>query len=101
MHEMPSAYSKAHQIDYFSKTSINSTRLSNRSFYRKEPVPRLNTGKQAHFCFTQQSTLISFVANDVEYAALQQVHGKHHPQQTNAKIQSDLGGEVKSGEWDI
>ena len=85
MLEMPSAYLKAHQIDCFSKTSINSTRLSNRSFYRKEPVPRLQCQKAAPFLFYPQSTLMSFAANDVEYAALQQVHGKHPPRQTNAK----------------
>ena len=82
---MLSAYSKAHQIDCFSKTSINSTRLSNRSFYRKEPVPRLQCPKAAPFLFYPQSTLISFVANNVEYAALQQVHDKHRPRQTNAE----------------
>jgi hypothetical protein len=82
---MPSAYSKAHQIDYFSKTSINSTHLSNRSFYRKEQAQRLQYRKAGPFLFSPQSTLIWFAANDVEYAAPQQVHGKHHPPQTNAK----------------
>ena len=82
---MPSAYLKVHQIDYFSKTSINSTHLSNRSFYRKEQAQRLQCPKASPFLFSPQSTLIWFAANDVEYAALQQVHDKHRLQQINAK----------------
>ena len=53
-------------------------------FYRKEPVHAF-IPESSPFLFSPQSTLISFAANDVEYAAPQQVHGKHHPQQINAK----------------